>query len=315
MVVSRELPKLKMMLAGYEALFVDEAQRIPEIGLSLKIILDEFPALKVLVTGSSSSKVSEPLTGRAYTYKLYPIAQEEMSKILTPLELKENLEERLVFGSYPEIFSLERVGAKTEYLLNLLDNYLYKDLLDFGGIKNSSKIRDLLKLLAFRMGSQVSIAELAGALELGRATVDKYIDLLEKSYVVFRLGGFSRNLKKEVSKMDKIYFYDPGVRNAVIGNFNLLNNRNDVGLLWENFLILERIKFLTYSRRQFSHYFWRLTSGSEIDLVEEESGSLTGYEFKYGTKIAKPSKSWVTSYKNAGFKTVNKDNYLNFLTD
>ncbi len=317
-IVSRELPKLKMMLAGYEALFVDEAQRIPEIGLSLKIILDEFPELKVLATGSSSidlsSKVSEPLTGRVYTYKLYPISQEEMGKILTPFELKESLEERLVFGSYPEIFSLKGMEAKIEYLLNLLDNYLYKDLLDFDGIKNSRKIRDLLKLLAFQVGSQVSITELAGVLELGRVTVDKYIDLLEKSYVVFRLGGFSRNLRKEVSKMDKIYFYDLGVRNAVIGNFNFLNNRNDVGSLWENFLILERMKFLAYSRRQFSHYFWRLTSGSEIDLIEEESGNLTGYEFKYGTKISKPSKSWITSYKNAGFQTVNKDNYLDFLT-
>lgn len=316
-ITSRNLNKIKLLIEGYEVLFVDEAQRIPEIGLSLKIILDELPDLKVIATGSSSldlaSKVSEPLTGRAYTYKLYPISYSELQLSRTSFELEQQLEERMIFGSYPKVFSMAGSSAKAEYLANITDNYLYRDLLEFGGIRNSNKIRDLLKLLAFQVGSQVSLAELGASLELSRITVSSYIDLLEKSFVIFRLHGFSRNLRKEVTKMDKVYFFDNGVRNAIIGNFNSLNNRDDAGKLWENFLVVERMKKLEYNRALYSHYFWRLSSGAEIDLVEEAGGKLGGYEFKYSQKTAKEPKSWLATYPGSNFSTVNKNNYLQFI--
>lgn len=314
---SRDLAQFKVLLGGYQAIFVDEAQRIPEVGLILKIILDEFPGVKVIVTGSSSldlaSKVSEPLTGRVTTYRLYPISITELAAIYTGYELRENLSERLIFGSYPEIFSLHGAEAKADYLRNLTDSYLYRDLLEFGGIRNSSKIRDLLKLLAFQIGSQVSLTELANTLELSRMTVERYIDLLEKSFVIFRLSGLSRNLRKEVSKMDKIYFYDVGVRNTIIGNLNVLQSRDDVGRLWENFLVVERKKCLEYERLLYAHYFWRLTTGAELDLVEETGGKLTGFEFKFSQKIVKAPQSWAKTYPGSEFKTINRQNYLDFV--
>ena len=317
LLTSRELSKLTLLTSGYDAVFIDEAQRIPEIGLSLKILLDNFPKLKVIVTGSSSldlaSKISEPLTGRIYSYKLFSISQGELRLINTPYEMGTQIEERLVYGSYPEIFSLDGALAKSKYLQNLVDTYLYKDLLEFGDIRNSSKIRDLLKLLAFQVGNQVSLSELANSLELNRITVDRYIDLLEKSFIIFRLSGFSRNLRKEVTKMDKIYFYDIGVRNAIIGNLNLLTGRDDVGKLWENFLIAERMKKLRYEQKMFSLHFWRLSSGAEIDLVEEIEGKLHGFEFKYGKKVVKTPKSWTTGYPNATATLINQENWQEFV--
>lgn len=316
LLTSRELSKLSLLVSGYEIIFLDEAQRIPEIGLSLKIILDNFPKLKVIATGSSSldlaSRISEPLTGRIYSYKLFPISQGELRDTRTPYEMETQTEERLIYGSYPEIFSIEGASAKSRYLQNLADTYLYKDLLEFGDIRNSSKIHDLLKLLAFQVGNQVSLSELSTSLELNRMTVGRYIDLLEKSYIIFRLSGFSRNLRKEVTKMDKIYFYDTGVRNAIIGNFNLLNSRDDVGKLWENFLIVERMKKLHYEQKLFSLYFWRLSSGAEMDLVEETEGELHGFEYKYGKKIVKLPSSWTLGYPNATVTLVNQTNWQEF---
>lgn len=313
----RELSKYKLLFTGYEAVFVDEAQRIPNIGISLKIILDNFPNLVVIVTGSSSldlaSKISEPLTGRVYTYKLNTLSYSELSQIYTPIELRNFLEERLIFGSYPQAITLEGMDAKANYLSNLTNSYLYKDLLEFGDIKNSSKIADLLKLLSFQVGSQVSLAELAKSLELSRNTVDRYVDLLEQSFVIYRLSGFSRNLRKEVSKMDKIYFYDLGVRNTIMGNLNLIGARDDIGKLWENFLINERIKSIKLKLPLTSFYYWRLSSGAELDLVEESQGKLNGYEFKWGTKRAKAPESWVKGYDNATFSYYNRDNFEEFI--
>ena len=315
--VSRELAKINLLVSGYDAVFVDEAQRIPEIGLSLKIILDNFSDLKVIVTGSSSldlaSKISEPLTGRVNSYKLFPVSEGELSDFCTPFEIESDLEERLIFGSYPKIFSIAGAQARADYLRNLTDAYLYKDLLEFGDVRNSAKIRDLLKLLAFQIGSQVSLTELAGSLELSRSTVDRYIDLLQKSFVIFRLSGFSRNLRKEVTKMDKVYFYDTGIRNTIIGNLNFLNDRDDAGKLWKNFLISERMKKQEYKGALYSHYFWRLTSGAELDLVEEEAGKLTGFEFKYSRKKLKPPKSWHATYPESRFEGVNRDNWQKFV--
>lgn len=316
LLISRELSKLTLLVSGYGALFIDEAQRIPEIGLSLKILIDNFPKLKIIVTGSSSldlaSKISEPLTGRMYSYRLFPISQKEIQATHTPYELEVQKEERLIFGSYPEVFSLKSSQEKIKYLQNLTNTYLYKDLLEFGDIRNSSKIYDLLKLLAFQIGNQVSISELANSLEINRVTVDRYIDLLEKSFVIFRLSGFSRNLRKEVTKMDKIFFYDIGVRNAIIGNFNSLQSRDDGGKLWENFLIVERMKKLSYEQKIFSLYFWRLSSGAEIDLIEEVEGKLYGFEFKYGKKSSRVPHSWIAHYPQATATLINQSRWQEF---
>ena len=302
LLTSRELSKLSLLVSGYDIIFIDEAQRIPEIGLSVKILLDNFPKLKIIVTGSSSldlaSRISEPLTGRIYSYKLFPISQGELRVTNTPYEMETQIEERLIYGSY---------------LQNLTNTYLYKDLLEFGDIRNSAKIHDLLKLLAFQVGNQVSLSELSTALELSRTTVDRYIDLLEKSFIIFRLSGFSRNLRKEVTKMDKIYFYDTGVRNTIIGNLNLLNNRDDARKLWENFLIVERMKKQGYRQKLFSHYFWRLSSGAELDLVEETAGKLSGFELKYGKKVAKTPSSWTTGYPKTTATTINLTNWQEFV--
>lgn len=316
-ITSRDLAKIQSLVSGYDMLFVDEAQRIPEIGINLKIILDNLPALKVLVTGSSSldlaSKISEPLTGRTWSYHLYPISFLELSAFQNRMELDNNLEERLTYGSYPEIFSYESLFQKREYLQNISDAYLYRDLIEFGDIKNSSKIRDLLKLLAFQIGSEVSLTELGTSLSMSKDTVSRYIDLLEKSFIIFRLSGFSRNLRKEVTKMDKIYFYDLGIRNILIDNLKSLKDRNDLGFLWENFLLLERMKFNASKQDLVSSYFWRTHTGAELDYVEEKNGTLFGFEFKSGSKIEKVPAGWPKAYPESKFQCINKNNYLDFI--
>ena len=316
---SRDLNKIKSLLEGYDLLFVDEAQRIPEIGIALKIIIDNIPSIKILVTGSSSldlaSKISEPLTGRIWTYHLYPISFLELSTKYNKTELDSFLEERLIYGGYPELFSIIGEFQKKEYLQILSDAYLYKDLIEFGDIKNSSKIRDLLKLLAFQIGSQVSLTELGNSLGMSKDTVAKYIDLLEKSNIIFRLKGLSRNLRKEVVKMDKIYFFDLGIRNILIDNLKQLKDRNDTGQLWENFLIIERMKMLAYTQNQASIYFWRTYTGAELDYIEEKGGELLGFEFKYGKKNGKIPKSWSENYPNSKYSCINKDNYLDFILE
>lgn len=314
---SRDLNKIKALIEGYQLLFIDEAQRIPEIGLALKIIIDNLLPIKLLVTCSSSldlaSKISEPLTGRVWTYHLYPISFLELSSIHNKIELNSILEDRLIYGSYPELFSITGEFKKKEYLQILSDGYLYKDLVEFGNIKNSSKIRDLLKLLAFQIGSQVSLSELGSTLGMSKDTVAKYIDLLEKSNIIFRLKGLSRNLRKEVVKMDKVFFFDLGIRNIFIDNLKQLKDRNDIGQLWENFLITERMKMLAYTQNHSSIYFWRTYTGAELDYVEEREGKLFGFEFKYGNKVSKIPKSWIEVYPNSEFKCINKDNYLDFI--
>lgn len=304
-------------MSGYKLLFIDEAQRIPDIGINLKIILDSIPSLKVIVTGSSaldlSEKVSEPLTGRVWTYRLFPISMLELSHLTNKHELDEALENRLIFGSYPQLFSLASENDKREYLSNLIDAYLYKDILELGGLKNSAKIRDLLKLLAFQVGSQVSLSELGSNLSMSKDTVSRYIEFLEKSFVVFRLKGLSRNLRKEVYKMDKIYFYDVGVRNAVIDNLNRIKDRDDIGKIWENFLIVERLKRNAYTQKYASSYFWRTYTGAELDYVEESQGTLAGYEFKWGEKRGKAPSEWQATYPQSRFAFFNRKNYLQFI--
>jgi uncharacterized protein len=316
---SQDVSKLEGLIAGYKLLFIDEAQYIDNIGINLKLIYDNFSKdLKVLVTGSSSfdlaNKLSESLTGRAWKYILYPISFLELKDKKTDFELKDQLEDRLVFGSYPEVFKIKNFKKRQQYLEELVNSYLFKDIFTFASIKYHSKIKQLLKLIAFQVGSEVSIAELATQLGINRNAVENYLNLLEKSFVIFRLSGFSRNLRKEVTKMDKIYFYDLGIRNAIVDNFKLLDSRKDIGQLWENFLIIERLKQNSYKKNYCSSYFWRLHSGAELDYLEEHSGKLFAYEFKWGAKTAKAPKSFLRGYKNSSYKLINKDNFLDFIT-
>lgn len=314
---SRNLDLLREAVSGYQLLFLDEAQKIPDIGENLKLLIDHVPEIKILATGSSSfdlaNHLAEPLTGRKWSYTLYPIALCELERLSNQVELRSQLESRLVWGSYPEVFSLSGHQEKRHYLLELASDYLYRDVLELAEVRQAGKIKDLLRLIAFQIGSQVSISELATSLELNRDTVERYLDLLEKSFVLFRLGGFSRNLRKEVRKMDKIYFYDLGVRNAVIDNFNLLTNRDDVGKIWENFLIVERLKKNAYRQSFRSPYFWRLQSGAEIDYLEEYETKIDAFEFKWRKRPSRHQKSFSTAYPQAKLDTVNRDNFLKFV--
>lgn len=315
---SRDKDKMKLLLSDYEMFFLDEAQRIPDIGINLKIIVDEFPQLKVIATGSSSfelaNKISEPLTGRVWTYVLFPLSISEIKSIHTPFEINNKLSELLVYGQYPEVFTTANQFDKQRLLEEICRSYLYKDVLELATIKHASKLKDLLKLLSFQIGSEVSIHELSISLGLSRDAVERYIDLLEKSFVLLRLKAFSRNMRKEVSKMDKIYFYDLGIRNAIIDNFKPLQDRNDIGQLWENFLIIERQKLLSCRNITASSYFWRIQTGAELDYIEERENNLYGYEFKYTNKRAKPPKSWMDNYKEAKYKLINKENFLDFVS-
>jgi uncharacterized protein len=314
---SRDLRRLRGLVQGYELLFVDEAQRIPEIGVNLKLLIDNLPELRIVVTGSSSldlaSKVQEPLTGRAWVHRLYPIALSELARLHNSFELDDMLEERLVYGSYPELFALPGDEQRREYLQNLSASYLYKDVLEIGGVRHSSKLRNLVRLLAFQIGREVSLTELGGRLQMSKETVAAYMDRLEQSYVLFRLGGFSRNLRKEVSKQDKVYFWDLGVRNVAIDNLKPLAERDDVGALWENMVIAERLKWLHYRQTLASLYFWRTYTGAEIDIVEEREGNLYAYECKWGRPRRRAPESFFAAYPGASFETVSPDHYHEYL--
>jgi hypothetical protein len=311
---SRDLGRLSGLVSGYDALFVDEAQRIPEIGLNLKLLIDHKPDLRIIATGSSSlhlaSQTREPLTGRAWSYRLYPIATCELAQQQTPYELNRALPQRLVYGNYPELLGIESNAERRIYLGNLVTSYLYKDVLEIANLRYSHRLRDLLRLLAFQIGQEVSLSELGAQLQMSKETVASYIDLLEQSFVVFRVGGFSRNLRKEVSKKPKIFFWDTGVRNVLIDNLNALSARNDVGQLWENFMQAERRKWLDYANQAGSSFFWRTRTGAEIDLVEERDGAIFGYEYKWGNIQARAPQTFLETYAGASFETINQENWL-----
>ncbi len=317
---SRDFDKLKGLVSGYDVLFIDEAQRIPDIGINLKILHDALPGLKILVTGSSSldlaNRVKEPLTGRTWTYQLYPVSATEWQQyqLLNNYQIQLKLDEWLRFGLYPEVLQFENYNDKRKYLEEITSAYLYKDILALANIRYPEKLRQLLKLLAFQTGNLVSIHELAINLQVNRDTILNYIDLLEKSFVIFRLSGFSGNLRKEVTTMDKIYFYDLGIRNALIENFSSIALRRDIGALWENFLLSERRKKMEYGTLYANTYFWRTHSGAELDYVEEKDGKLHGYEFKWKTTKGRPPKTWVETYANASCQRINPDNFMEFIT-
>ncbi|MFN0174603.1 MAG: ATP-binding protein [Saprospiraceae bacterium] len=316
---SRNLDQLKGLVHGYDLLFVDEAQRIPDIGINLKILHDQMPELKIIATGSSSldlaNRVKEPLTGRTWTFQLFPVSSEEWAKHhgANDFEVAQKLPEWLVYGFYPEVLSMENQQRKERYLQELTQSYLYKDVLSLANIRYPEKLRQILKLLAWQVGNLVSVNELANTLQINRDAVNNYIDLLEKSFVIFRLSGFSRNLRKEMVKMDKIYFYDLGVRNALIENYNPLASRQDIGQLWENFLMVERLKTSSYHFHYTNRYFWRTQTGAELDYVEEYGGQLHGFEFKWGTVNAPAPKTWGETYPTASYQCINPSNFMGFV--
>ncbi len=315
---SQDFNRILEYASGYELIVIDEAQQIPNVGMGLKIIVDQMPGIMVIATGSSSfdlaGAVGEPLTGRKTTVTLYPISYLELSSMYNRYELKERLDEFLIFGSYPEVITSKSSREKITVLEEIVNSYLLKDILALDRIKGSRVLLELLKLIAFQVGSTVSLNELATQVKLDVKTVGRYLDIFEKAFVLKRIGGFSRNLRKEIVSKAKYYFLDNGIRNAVISQFNSLDSRNDTGILWENFMVTERLKKCAYKGISSSFYFWRTYDGHEIDLVEEREGRLFGYEFTWsGDKKGKMPRDWLNTYKNAGFMVINKENFLDFI--
>jgi predicted AAA+ superfamily ATPase len=315
---SQDFTRILEYVAGYDLLAIDEAQQIPNIGLGLKIIVDQVPAIKVIATGSSSfdlaGAVGEPLTGRKTTITLHPIAQLELLAQYNRHELRERLEDFLVFGSYPEVITAESRREKIAVLEEIVGSYLLKDVLALDRVKNSRVLLDLLKLVAFQIGSEVSLNELATHVKLDVKTVGRYLDIFEKAFVLKRINGFSRNLRKEIVSKAKYYFLDIGIRNAVISQFNPLSNRNDAGVLWENFLVAERLKKCAYQDLYGSFYFWRTYDGQEVDWVEEREGRLFGYEFKWSKNTRrKQPKDWLKTYDNADYSIIDREKYFDFI--
>lgn len=315
---SQSIAKLKDFVGKNSLLVIDEAQRINEIGLNLKLIIDHIKDIKIIATGSSSfdlaRDVGEPLTGRKYTLRLFPLAQLELTQIEQRVDTEANLEARLLFGSYPEVVLTNDNNIRERYLKEIVSSYLFKDILEMEGVRHPDKIVRLLQLLAFQIGGEVSFNELGGQLGISKNTVERYLDLLEKVFVIFKLSGFSRNLRKEITKNARYYFYDTGIRNALINNFNPLDMRNDIGMLWENYIITERLKKKEYLGISANNYFWRTYDQKEIDLVEERGGSLYGYEIKWKIQRLRPPGMWLESYKNAKYDVINRKNYLGFIT-
>jgi len=302
---------------GYDLLVIDEAQRIPNIGFGLKILVDNNPKIKVVITGSASLdlsyKIGEPLVGRKYTYKLYPLWVEELAGNKSSFELSQEKGERMIFGSYPEVINAKSDKEKVKILEENISAYLFKEIVEIEHIGNTKILLDLLKLIAFQVGNEVSLTELGNALDIDKKTVARYLNLFEQSFILYNLRGFSLNLRKEITKKSKYYFWDNGIRNAVIKNFNDLSTRNDIGALWENYLVSERLKKQEYGRIYANNYFWRTWSGQEIDWVEEREGKLFGFEFKWKNKTTKVPILWKSTYSNASFQVVNEENYLEFI--
>ena len=315
---SGDLKQIIAFAEGFELVAIDEAQQIPGVGMGLKILVDQRPDLRIIATGSSSfdlaGAIGEPLTGRKKTLTLFPISQMELQQRFNSYDLRGRLEEYLVYGSYPEIAVTEGRREKIALLEELVGSYLMKDVLALERIRSSRTLVDILKLIAFQVGSEVSQNELATQVKLDVKTVGRYLDILEKGFVIVRVGGFSRNLRSEVTSKAKYYFLDNGVRNAVIGQYNLLDDRNDTGALWENFVVAERLKKRSYRGIYGTFHFWRTYDGQEIDYVEERDGGLFGFECKWSSKRRdKLPKKWRGSYPEAQFERVTPDNYLDFV--
>lgn len=314
---SQSIEKLRAFVGDHKLLAVDEAQYVKRIGLNLKLLVDHVPDLMIVATGSSSFGLARdtgaPLAGRQYTLRLHPLSQMEIGSIEKPHETDANLDMRLLFGSYPEVVLTEDIKRRELLLRELISSYLFKDIFQLEGIRKPDKITRLIQLLAFQIGKEVSSTELGTQLGMSKNTVDKYLDLLEKAFVIYHLSGFSRNLRKEITKSRRYYFWDNGIRNAAINNFNPLDLRNDAGMLWENYIIGERCKRNEYAGRFADSYFWRTYDRKEIDLVEVYGNELHGYEIKWGEKPARAPKDWSNNYPEATFQVINRQNYLSFI--
>lgn len=308
---------ISRFVQDYDLIVIDEAQRIPKIGWGLKIVVDHNPTLKVIATGSASfdlaNKIGEPLTGRKSTLILHPVSQTELLKTTPRQELRERLSDFLIYGSYPEIITAKSDAKRKSILEEITGSYLLKNILELEKIKASKLLVDLLHLLAFQVGSEVSLNELGRTLDLDPKTISRYLDLLEKSFVIVNLRGLSRNLRKEVTRTSKYYFYDNGIRNALISNFNDLDIRNDVGGLWENFLFMERMKKQHIHKIYSNNYFWRTWDQDEIGLVEEREGKYFSWEFKYKPQKVSVPLDFSTAYPNYQFQEISQENYLDFL--
>ena len=312
----RTVANYQRLINDATLLIIDEAQAIPEIGSILKLMIDSHPHLTILATGSSSLDLvnasGEPLTGRSYSYNLYPVAQLELGN--NPLQAQADIDERLIIGSYPEIFQINTWIEKEQYLRELINSYLLKDILSYAGIRQSHKLMDLLRLIAYQIGSEVSYNEISNQLGINKVTVENYLDLLQKVFILFKLPSYSTNHRKEISKGVKWYFYDNGIRNAVINDFRPISLRNDMGMLWENYIISERIKFNAYNQAGSQLYFWRNYLQREIDLIEVKDNRIHAYEIKYGKdRKVKIPLAFKTAYPDADFYKIDSDNYLDFI--
>ncbi len=309
--------ELKQFVSGKKLVLIDEAQRVKNIGISLKLLTDNFPEIQIVATGSSSfelsNEISEPLTGRKIEFRLYPFSLEELCQMSSKMEITRMLEKYILFGMYPEVlFSNDRDAPKV--VSAIAESYLYKDVLEYQNIRKPEVIQKLLQALALQIGQEVSYKELGMLLSIDKITLEKYIDLLEKAFIIFKLSPLSRNLRKEIGKMRKIYFYDLGIRNSLIKNFNTLSLRDDTGALWENFLIAEKIKNNDNAGKRVNSFFWRTYDQKEIDYVEESGGAINGYEIKWNTDKFKEQKLFTETYKNSTVKLVSKNNFWEFIT-
>ena len=315
---SQSITKLRAFVGNRRTLVIDEAQHVPQIGFNLKLLVDHVEGLQIVATGSSSFELAqqtgEPLTGRKVTLLLLPLAQLELNAIETAHETSAQLETRLIYGAYPEVVLAAGAEDREMYLKELVSAYLFKDILALEGIRHPDKLLRLLQLLAFQIGRETSVSELGNQLGLGKNTIQRYLDLLEKTFVVFNRMGFSRNLRKEIVKSRHYYFYDNGVRNAVISNFSPLALRDDVGALWENYIQVERLKHNLYTGRLADSYFWRTYDQQEVDLVEEHAGRLHGIQIKWSTKShARAPRAWTKGYPESAFSVVHPGNYLDYI--
>ena len=316
----RSTQNYRNLLGTRRVLIIDEAPKIPEVGSLLKLMVDEIDGLKVLVTGSSAFDINqytgEPLTGRKKTFNLFALSEAELDQVEDPIQKISNLEHRLVYGNYPELLQIADADEQREYLQDLVNAYLLKDILELENIRNADKILNLLRLIAFQVGSEVSYNELGSQLSMSKNTVERYLDLLAKVYIVHSVNAFSRNLRKEIAKGKKWYFYDNGLRNILIGNMNPLSLRDDVGKLWENYVISERLKTQRYRRMLVYNYFWRTYDQQEIDWIEDRGGILHAYEFKWNpNKRAKVPVAWQKSYENTEFEVIHRNNYLDWVRE
>ena len=308
---------LTRIIGNFKIVFIDEVQRIENIGLTMKIITDQFPEVQLIASGSSAleihQKIQEPLTGRKWEYFLFPISWQEYSSQIGSIEAEAQLEHRIIFGMYPDVIS--NPADELQILDQLTQSYLYRDILALTGIRKPDVLNKLLQALALQIGSEVSYNELSNLIGIDKNTVSKYIDILEKSYIVFQLSSFSRNKRNEIKNSRKIYFYDTGIRNAIINNYNPLNLRTDKGALWENFLIAERKKTNMYCARHCNQYFWRTTTQKEIDLIEDCNGTIEAFEFKWkSSDKAKFPKEFAEHY-NAETQIISRENYLDFINE